>query len=121
MDWLAVVGDAVWILSLSLIAGASRSAWPRIEPDACVPMQFTPRRRILWRAPKPVALLFTPVLATGVGLALGAAARNPIDMDAAPLIVFGARMALAPPFVLLHLMHLHRAMSVLADEGQLRP
>ena len=69
----------------------------------------------------PSALVAGAVLATLVGLALGAAARNPIDMDAAPLIVFGARMALAPPFVLLHLVHLHLAMSALADEGQLRP
>jgi purine-cytosine permease-like protein len=118
MDWLAIVGDAVWILALSLIAGASKSAWARIEPDASVPMPSG--SRILWRAPKLVALLFTPVLATLIGLALGAAARMPSE-SAAPLIVFGARMALAPPLVLLHLMHLHRAMGVLADEGQLRP
>jgi hypothetical protein len=118
MDWLAVIGDAVWILALSLIAGASKTAWTRIEPDASVPMQLG--SRILWRAPKPVALLTMPVLATLVGLGLGAAARMPSD-GAAPLVVFGARMALAPPFVLLHLMLLHRAMSALADEGQLRP
>lgn len=120
MDWLAVIGDAVWILALSLIAGASRTAWPRIEPDASVPMQFSLKRRPLWRAPKPVALLFTPVLATVVGLALGYAARTPAD-GSAPLLIFGVRMALGPPFVLLHWFYLHLAMTTLADEGQLRP
>jgi hypothetical protein len=120
MDWLAIIGDAVWILSLSLIAGASRAAWARIEPNARLPMQFSLKRRVLWRAPKPVALLFTPILATAVGLALGYAARMPAD-DSAPLVIFGVRIALAPPFVLLHLIYLHLAMTALADEGGLKP
>ncbi len=116
MDWLAVIGDAVWILILSLIAGASRSAWGRIEPDASVPLPFTP-----WRTSKPVALLLTPVLAATVGLALGYAARTALQTGPAPLLIFGARIALSPPLVLLQLIYLHRAMTALADEGQLRP
>jgi hypothetical protein len=119
MDWLAVVGDAVWILAMSLIAGASRATWRLIPPHLRVPMPMILGQGAGWRASKPLALLATPAVATAFGLALSVAARRPPEFTGMSLIVFGLRMLTAPPFVLLHLMHLRRAVDTLAEEGQL--
>ena len=120
MDWLAIIGDAVWIMTLSLIAGASRTVWAKIPAGAAVPMQFTLKRKPLWRAPKPVALVFTPVLVTVIGLAFGYAARVAPPYGGMPLIIFAVRMALGPPFVMAHLLHLRLALETLDGEGKLK-
>ena len=99
MNWLAVVGDAVWIMTLSLIAGASRASWRVIPPHLQVPMPMILGQGAGWRASKPVALLLTPLLATVFGLALGAAARRPPEFAGSGSWVPLSETATALPFV----------------------
>ena len=40
MSPFAIAGDVLWILALSIMAGATRSAWQRMSADTLVPMNF---------------------------------------------------------------------------------
>ena len=120
MDVLRIVGDAMWILALTLMASASRAAWGRIAPDARVPMIITSAGRVLARAPRTIALGLIPGIAFLVGAALLFAHALPGVSGQTALIVFGLRLLVAPLFVIFHLAWLSRAMTRLAQDGALK-
>jgi hypothetical protein len=120
MDVLRIVGDAMWILALTLMASASRAAWGKIAPGARVPLIVTGAGRVLARAPRTVALCLIPGTAFVVGAALLFAHGLMGVAGQAALIVFGLRLAVAPLFVLVHLRWLSGALTRLAQEGALR-
>ena len=41
MNWLGIIGDALWIVALAMMAGASQRAWRRIPAGTKLPMQFS--------------------------------------------------------------------------------
>ena len=57
------VGDVLWIIALSIMAGASRDAWKRTTPQTRMPMQFRADGAPLWRARRNSALLTLPIIA----------------------------------------------------------
>jgi hypothetical protein len=119
---LRLAGDALWIVSLSVMAGASREAGKRMEPETKVPMQFGRDNQPTIRAKRNFALAFNPCFALVVGILLllfnrKAAASGPD----APLILFGVRAVIAALFALAHLRWLKHAMDVLQREGALKP
>ena len=63
MTILSIAADVLWILSLSIMASATRTAWMRMEPDTRVPMQGS------WRLSRNVALPLPIVLAFLFGMA----------------------------------------------------
>jgi hypothetical protein len=112
---LIYIADAIWIVALSLIAGASRQAFRRIAPEVRVPTPFG-----AWRASRGVALVFVPVVATVIGLALLVAARTAESPDA-QLLLFGVRAFAASLLALMHFFWLTAALRTLAAEGALKP
>ena len=121
MVWV-YLADALWILALSVMAGASREAGKRMARDARVPMPFATGGRVVWRAPRRLGLAFTPVLATVIGLILLVFARDAADGSfEAQVIVFGVRALIAPLFALAHLAWLRAALRVIDREGALKP
>ena len=63
MNWLGIVGDALWIVSLSIMAGASQRAWGRVPPETRMPLQFARDGRAIMRVPRHIALLLIPTIA----------------------------------------------------------
>jgi hypothetical protein len=120
MDVLRIAGDALWILALSLMAGASRAAWRQIGRETAVPMLIT-RGGVLWRTRRAVALTLIPAAAFVTGIALVASNRRATGWGDDAVILFGVRAALAPLFALAHLRWLGAAMAALAREGALKP
>ncbi|HEY8573524.1 hypothetical protein [Phenylobacterium sp.] len=114
---LVYIADAIWVVALSLVAGASRQAMRRIEPQTRVPMTLGASG---WRAPRNVALVFVPALATMVGLAFLLAARLAETVNA-QLLIFGVRAFAASLLALFHFLWLTAAMRTLAEEGALKP
>ncbi|MEO8113654.1 MAG: hypothetical protein ABI655_04675 [Phenylobacterium sp.] len=121
MNILTLAGDALWIAALSIMAGASREAWRRMDPETRVPMQFRADGAPLWRARRAPALLAIPGAAFVVSLLLVAFNRNMVAVGDQALILFGVRATAAAVFALYHLRWLKSAMAVLAQEGALRP
>jgi hypothetical protein len=119
MNWLAVVGDALWIVCLSFIAGASRTAWRRIPSDVTVPF-WALGEKPLFRLRRDVALIAFPLFATILGLVLSAMARRPPAIPVQPLLLFGLRALLAPLMVMSHLGQIRTAIELLQKEGKLR-
>jgi hypothetical protein len=120
MIFLTYAGDALWILALSIMAGASRDAWRRMEPQTRVPIRFKADGTPRWRASRPVALCALPGLAFAISLTLLAPSRNPQLTGDQALILFGVRATLAALFPLAHLRWLKAAMAALAAEGALK-
>jgi hypothetical protein len=121
MTFLLYAGDALWILALSIMAGAARNAWRRMDADTLVPMQFKPDGTPGWRAKRFVALLALPGIAFAVSLLLLVRNRNlGLTADTA-LILFGVRATLAGLFPLAYLRWLKPAMAQLEAEGALKP
>ena len=120
MDVLRIVGDAMWILALTLMASASRAAWSKIAADAKVPLIITGAGRGLARAPRTLALCLIPGIAFITGAALLFAHGLTGVAGQTTLIVFGLRLVVAPLFVIAHLAWLGRAMTRLAQEGALK-
>lgn len=114
---LIYVADAIWIIALSIMAGASRTAGRRMAPDTRVPMQLGGGG---WRARRNLALAFTPVLATLVGLALLVAARRAESANA-QLLLFGVRAFTASTIAAVHMLWLNAALTTLREEGALKP
>jgi hypothetical protein len=113
MVW-AYVGDALWVLALSIMFGASRQAAKRIPADVRPPLMGArlPRRLALWASPG-AAFLFS--------LWLVLLARTwSADADLA-FILFGVRAVCAPLLALLHLRWLGAAIDALQREGRLKP
>jgi hypothetical protein len=122
MSALIFVGDALWILALAIMAGASLDAWKRIPPDVLVPSAFRPDGTVARRAKKTMALLTLPVTALVVSLLLVVFNRNAASggrTDTA-LILFGVRALAAALFALAHLRWVKAALDVLRQEGSLR-
>ena len=111
---LVYIADVIWVVALSLIAGASRQSFRRIGPQTRVPSPFGGRR-----TSRGVALVLVPVLATVAGLALLVAQRQAQSADA-QLLLFGVRAFTASVFALAHMLWLNGALRTLADEGALK-
>ncbi|WP_333587678.1 hypothetical protein [Phenylobacterium sp.] len=121
MNWLGIIGDALWIVALAMMAGASQRAWRRIEPGTRLPMQFARDGRPVMRLPKAAALLLVPAIAFVTSLFLLAQNRAIPPGTPEALILFGVRATLAAAFALAHLRWLEAAMKQLAQEGALKP
>jgi hypothetical protein len=106
---LRLLGDGVTIAALSIIWGASRVIWRRAPADARLPAPWG------GRAPRALALGFTPTVAAAVLLTLTFWGLADRDMDATrAVMLFGARGVLTALFGLAHLTHLR---AVLQDLG----
>ena len=119
MSILGVIGDILWILALSIMAGASRMAWGKIDKAVAVPMVWTMGGATLWRAPRAVALLLLPTAAFLLSLWLMIGSRqNPTGAMA--VILLGLRATLAAILAMLHLAQVRRGLNQLVEEGQIR-
>jgi hypothetical protein len=118
---LGYAADALWIVALSIMAGASRQAWSRIP--AGTPMPLLARRGGApgLSAPRAVALLLIPGAAFVVGLLLLGVSVQAARTPPGAVILFSARATLAALFALAHLRWLHAALERLGAQGQLRP
>jgi len=97
----AYVGDALWVLSLSIMFAASRHAWRQTEGR--------PRLRFLGGdAPRAVALWLLPTASFAASLWLALQARSVAEDTA--LLVLGVRAASASLLALLHLRWLAEAL-----------
>jgi hypothetical protein len=121
MTPLTIAGDALWVVSLSIMAGASREAWRRMTPQTRVPMQFRADGAPLWRAKRLPALSAIPVAAFVVSLVLLFYDRDVHGSGDQAWIVLGVRATIAAVFAITHLRWLRSAMEVLAAEGALKP
>jgi type IV secretory pathway TrbD component len=122
MAVLSIFGDVLWILALSIMASASRTAWARMAPETRVPMQFALNGAPTWRLKRNLALVLVPAVAFVVGIVLVLANRE-IVAQGGPnaVIIFGLRATVAALFAVLHLRWLRAALNVLEGEGALRP
>jgi hypothetical protein len=115
---LTYLGDAVWILALSLMAGASRQAWSRMDAETLVPLQpgapKGPRLR------RNIALSAAPAVAFLASLFLVAGVRSLSLTPDMALVLFGVRIVLAALATLAHLGWLRAVMAQLKAEGALR-
>lgn len=113
MFW-AYFGDALWILALTIMFGASRQAWRRIPPGVKPPLMGVrvPRGLAVWALPGSAFLLSLWALLYS---------RNWAEDADLAFILFGVRAVAASLFALLHLNWLGAAMSTLEREGQLKP
>ncbi|MBO9707190.1 MAG: hypothetical protein J7521_03160 [Caulobacter sp.] len=119
MNVLGVIGDVLWILTLSIMAGASRMAWSKIRKDVKVPMLWSPAGATVWRAPRGVALVLLPVVALLLSLWLLVGSRQPMDPIVAVMLLC-VRAILAAIFATVHLIQVRRALNQLAAEGQIQ-
>ena len=113
MVW-AFAGDALWILALAIMFGASRQAWRRIPPGVRPPVMGVRLSRGLavWALPGSAFLL-------SLWFVMQARAwENEADLA---FIFFGVRAVSASSLALLHLRWLGGAMSALERERQLKP
>jgi hypothetical protein len=97
----AYVGDAMWVIALAIMFGASRQAWGQTEGREKLPF-------LGGQMSRPIALWFLPTTAFVVGLWLALEARDG-DPDTS-MIVFGVRAVSAPLLALLHLRWLRDAL-----------
>ena len=118
MDLLKIAGGALWILSLSIQAGASREAFRRVPPDIRMPLTFGPRPL---RASRVVALCLLPVATFVVGVFLLTLNRNVAPGSDEAWVVLGVRATGAALLGLAHLRWLKTAMAELERQGALRP
>lgn len=121
MNWLGIVGDALWIVSLAIMAGASHRAWRRVPTTTKMPLQFARDGRAMMRVPRHVALLLIPGIAFLISLMLMWQNRQMVPGGPDALVLFGIRATLAGVFALYHLRWLEAAMAQLDQEGALRP
>ncbi|MBS0361883.1 MAG: hypothetical protein JSR98_10910 [Proteobacteria bacterium] len=115
---LIYLGDAVWILALALMAGASRAAWNRMDADTKVPLQ--PGAPKGPRLSRNVALSAAPAMAFLASLFLVAGVRSLGLSPEEALILFGVRIVLAALATLAHLGWLRAVMAQLKAEGSLK-
>jgi hypothetical protein len=113
MIW-AYVGDALWVLALSIMFGASRQAWRRIPPGVKPPLMGA-------RLPRGLALWALPGAAFLLSLWFALTARTWSEDPDAAFILFGVRAVSASLLALLHLRWLGASLRTLQREGQLKP
>ena len=115
MTILSIAADVLWILSLSIMASATRTAWMRMEPETRVPVQGA------WRLSRNVALgvMFGAPLV--LGLALSAMSRLAVHDAQSAVILFLMRTLLAGLFAVVCLTWLRGSLRTLEDEGVVTP
>ena len=118
---LSILGDAVWIVAMAMIASATRAAWARLAPGARLPMRWRADRQPTWRAGKPTALVITIGLPLAFGLVLSGLARSPELAPDERMVLFLLRLATAPLFILGHMLWMRAALRTLDSEGALKP
>ncbi|HQT53898.1 MAG: hypothetical protein Q8N10_06010 [Phenylobacterium sp.] len=118
---LALLGDALWIISLSIMASTTRAAWGRIDPETKVPLQFALSGKPTFRVKRNLALLAIPTAAFFLGLALVAFNRNAAASLEHSVILFGVRATAAALIAVGHLRWLKAALDQLQSEGALKP
>jgi hypothetical protein len=113
MVW-TYIGDALWVVALSIMFSTSRQAWRRIPPGVKPPLMGVrlPRMLVVWALPGAAFLL---------SLWLALAARQWSGDGDIAFIVFGVRAVLASLLALLHLRWLEASLKALEREGQLKP
>jgi hypothetical protein len=113
MVW-AYAGDALWVIALSIMFGASRQAWRRIPPSVRPPLMGArlPRALVLWALPGAAFLL---------SLWFALEARRFSEQGDMAFIVLGVRAVSASLLALLHLRWLGASLRVLEREGVLKP
>jgi hypothetical protein len=113
MVW-AYVGDALWVLALAIMFGASRQAWGRIPAGVRPPLAGVrlPKGLVVWALPGSAFLL---------SLWFAFAARTWSGDGETAFIVFGVRAVTASLLALLHLRWLGASLKALEREGQLKP
>ncbi len=115
---LSVLGDALWIVAMAMIASGAQRFWRRLSADARVPMPWGFSRLRGGRVAALVLAIGVPLLA---GLALSAIARDPGLAPDRVLLAFLARAVTAPLFVLAHYAWIRAASQTLEAEGALKP
>jgi hypothetical protein len=112
MTILSIAADVLWILSLSIMASATRTAWMRMEPETRVPLMGG-------RLSRNVALPLPIVAAFIVGMVLlwGHRHQTQITYD---VIFFGLRATLAAIIAMVQLQWLKAALATLEAEGALK-
>jgi hypothetical protein len=112
MIW-TYLGDALWVLALSIMFSASRQAWRRMPAGVKPPVMGV-------RLPRALAVWALPGAAFALSLWFAMSARTwRTDADVA-FILFGVRAVCASLLALLHLRWLGAAMAALEREGQLK-
>lgn len=120
MTVLGVIGDVLWILALSIMAGASRMAWGKVGKDIKVPLLWSPAGVTLWRAPRALALTLLPTGAFLINVYLLWGSRRMTGDLTVELIMLGLRATLAAILAMVHLTQVRRALNQLAEEGQIK-
>lgn len=117
---LRTIGDALSIVSLSILWSFTLSAWKQIPADVMVPMQLTGEKLV--RVKKRLGLLFMPILATALLLAptLTGIAHSAVTTEAA-VILFCMRVLLASVLGVMGITHLRKVMVTLYAEGAIPP
>jgi hypothetical protein len=113
MIW-AYVGDALWVLALAIMFGASRQAWRRIPAGVRPPVMGArlPRLLAVWAVPGGAFLL---------SLWFALSARTWSEEPDTAFMIFGVRAVSASLLALLHLRWLGASLKALEREGQLKP
>jgi hypothetical protein len=101
MAVLSYAGDALWVIALTIMFSASRTAWNETAGREELPF-------LGGQAPRAIALWLLPVASFAVSLWLVLRARE-AEGDMA-VIVFGVRATLAALLALLHLRWLSQAL-----------
>jgi len=121
MNWLTILGDAFWILSLAFIGVTLRQLSWKVGKDVRLPMPWAMTGRRAWRWPRDVAfgVMFGVPLLIGLGLSVGG--RLTAEDAYWPLIFFALKTATAGLAAILHLGWLRGALRTLLVEGALKP
>ena len=118
---LSLLGDALWIIALSIMASATLAARRRIDPETRAPLQFALSGRPTFRLKRDLALMAIPGAAFILGLALVAFNRNAAANMEQAVILFGVRATAAALITIGHLRWLKAALDLLESEGALKP
>lgn len=115
-DVLRLIGDALSIVSLSILWSFTWTAWKQIPADVLVPMQLTGDK--VTRVKKGLGLLFMPILATVLLLTptMTGVAHSATTTEHA-VILLCLRALLASVLGLMGIAHLRKAMTTLYAEG----
>jgi hypothetical protein len=117
---LRTIGDGLSILSLSLISSMALAAWKRIPKGVKVPMQWNNQGAPTWRASKPFALLFAPVMVAVLLFVPTLLGANKGATDLQVIIIpFAIRTIAAALFVIIFMHYLKQVYQTLQDEGSL--
>lgn len=118
---LFVLGDALSIIALSIMASVSFAAWKRIEDEAKVPMKFDRQGNPSWLLSKPFALVLPVLLATGI-LLLPVFMKSNADVMTGEekITLFAMRAMMSGAFAIVHLVTVKAALEYLEKNGGLR-